>query len=132
MARIQRLQKSDTAQNGQVKHSETANGHIEKNTHSHFVKRVCSIPIFKDSVYSAHALASRTSIGRIALSTANSTLTTVADYAAKNQPSYIQSYYQNYLQPHVDKADQIGCKSLDLIESRVPIINKPSSDIIQA
>lgn len=97
-----------------------------------FVDRVSSIPLIKDGVSTAQALANKTSIGRFALSTANTTFTSVTEYASKKQPKYLQTYYENYLQPQVQKADAFGCRSLDLIQSKVPIINKPSSELIHA
>jgi hypothetical protein len=120
-------------QNGYIKHADT-NGNItnDKGTQHHFVGRVSSIPIIKDSVSTAQAIANKTSIGRFALSTANSTFTRVSQYATNNQPKYIQDYYQSYVQPHVEKADAFGCRSLDAIQEKVPSINKPSSEIIDA
>jgi hypothetical protein len=85
-----------------------------------FVHRVSSIPIVKDSVTTAQSIASKTFIGRFALSTASS----VTNYAVNNQPTFLSNYYQ--------RADALGCRSLDLIQEKVPMINQPSSDIIQA
>lgn len=99
-----------------------------KENQGRFVDRVSSIPLIKDGVSTAQALANKTSIGRFALSTANS----ISEYASKNQPKYLSSYYSSYVQPQVQKADAFGCRSLDLIQAKVPIINKPSSEIIHA
>jgi uncharacterized phage infection (PIP) family protein YhgE len=119
-------------QNGYIKHTEV-NGNVpnDKGAQHHFVGRVSSIPLIKDSVSTAQAIANKTSIGRFALSTANSTLTKVSQIATNNQPRYIQDYYQNYVQPHVEKVDAFGCRSLDAIQQKVPSINKPSSEILQ-
>lgn len=116
-------------QNVYVKPSET-NGNVNEKKDQYFVDRVASIPLVKDSVSTAQAIANKTSIGRFALSTANSTLNTVAQYATSNQPKYLQSYYQTYLQPQIEKADAFGCRSLDTLQSKVPIINQPSYQII--
>lgn len=116
-------------QNVHVKPSE-ANGNANEKGDQYFVDRVASIPLVKDSVSTAQAIANKTSIGRFALSTANSTFNTVAQYATSNQPKYLQSYYQTYLQPQIEKADAFGCRSLDTLQSKVPIINRPSSEII--
>lgn len=59
----------------------------------------------------------------------NTTFNTVSQFATNNQP--IQSYYKSYFEPHFQKADEFGCKSLDVIQSKIPIMNQPSSDIYQ-
>ncbi|GAN06136.1 hypothetical protein MAM1_0113c05613 [Mucor ambiguus] len=114
-------------QNDAVKPSE-ANGISHEKGGQDFVDRITSIPLVKDSVTTAHTIANKTSLGRFALSTANSTFSTVAQYASNNQP--LQSYYQTYVQPQIKKADAFGCRSLDTLQTKVPIINQPSADII--
>lgn len=96
-----------------------------------FVSRVTSIPIVQDSVSTVHAIANKTSLGRFALSTANSTLFTVSKYTS-SQPKYVQTYYESYIQPHVEKADALGCRSLDLIQNRFPVVNQSTSEIVRA
>lgn len=59
----------------------------------------------------------------------NSTFSTVSQFAIHNQP--IQSYYKSYLEPHVARVDEFGCKSLDVMQTKLPIISQPSSDIYQ-
>ncbi|KAI8644869.1 Perilipin family-domain-containing protein [Parasitella parasitica] len=118
-------------QDGYVNSSEDVNSNLIKKGGQDFVDRVASIPLVKDTVVTAQEIANKTSIGRFALSTANSTFSTVAQYAAKNQPKYLQSYYETYLQPQIEKADAFGCRSLDTLQSKVPIINQPSSEIIK-
>ncbi|CEP10742.1 hypothetical protein [Parasitella parasitica] len=108
-----------------------ANGNLTKKGGQDFVDRVASIPLVKDTVETAQGIANKTSIGRFALSTANSTFNKVAQYAANNQPKYLQTYYQTYLQPQIKKADAFGCRSLDTLQSKVPIINQSSSEIIK-
>ncbi|KAI8100112.1 uncharacterized protein BX664DRAFT_290652 [Halteromyces radiatus] len=128
--------------NGHVKHSES-NGQATKEgqspvtndnkkqqqTKAQFVSRVTSIPLVHDSVSSVSNLANKTSLGRFAFATANSTYSTVSKYTSQ-QPAYVQSYYESYVQPHLEKADQLGCKSLDLIQSRFPVVNEPTSKLI--
>ncbi|KAF1799979.1 hypothetical protein V8B55DRAFT_1543245 [Mucor lusitanicus] len=96
-----------------------------------FVSRVTSFPIVQESVSTVHAIANKTSLGRFALLTANSTLSTVSKYTNK-QPTYVQSYYESYIQPHVEKADALGCRSLDLIQTKFPVVNQPTSEIVRA
>ncbi|KAI8087639.1 uncharacterized protein B0P05DRAFT_531731 [Gilbertella persicaria] len=73
-------------------------------------------------------MANKTSLGRFALSTANSTLSTVSKY----QPKYVQSYYQSYIQPHIERADELGCRSLDLIQTKFPVVNQPTSELVRS
>ncbi|KAL9555984.1 hypothetical protein MBANPS3_002098 [Mucor bainieri] len=96
-----------------------------------FVSRVTSFPIVQESVSTVHAIANKTSLGRFALLTANSTLSTVSKYTNK-QPTYVQTYYESYIQPHVEKADALGCRSLDLIQTKFPVVNQPTSEIVRA
>lgn len=141
MARIHRQQPTENGENGHAnnKHSEgngtekkeyinNVNGTATINP-NRFVERVSSIPLFKDGVSTAQALANKTSLGRFALSKANSTYTTVTSYASSNQA--IQTHYQNYAQPLVQRADAFGCRSLDIIQEKVPLINQLSSEIYQ-
>lgn len=126
-------------ENGHVKHAEgngtaptaekmnLSNGNFNSNTH--FVGRVTSIPLIKDGVSTAQAIANKTSLGRFALSKANATYTSVTNYATNNQS--IQNYYTSYLQPQLEKVDTLGCKSLDIIQEKVPLINRPTTDIYQ-
>ncbi|ORZ08318.1 hypothetical protein BCR42DRAFT_424873 [Absidia repens] len=129
--------------NGHVKHSES-NGQATKDglsaatidddkkkqqTKTQFVSRVTSLPFVNDSVSTVSSLANKTSLGRFAFATANSTYSTVSKYTSQ-QPAYVQSYYESYVQPHLEKADQLGCRSLDLIQSRFPVVNEPTSKLV--
>ncbi|KAG0760198.1 hypothetical protein G6F57_011818 [Rhizopus arrhizus] len=99
-----------------------------KPTTTRFVSRVSSIPVVHDGLSTVQAMANKTSLGRLALSTANSTLTTVSRYA---QPKYVQSYYESYIQPRIEKADALGCRSLDIIQTKFPVVNQPTEDILK-
>ncbi|KAI9483320.1 MAG: hypothetical protein EXX96DRAFT_606356 [Benjaminiella poitrasii] len=112
------------------------NDHIQQNDpiptvddKGHFIQRVSSIPLVKDSFSKAQDIANMTMIGRFALSAANATLNTMTQYATKPQPKYVESL-KSYLQPHVKRIDDLGCLSLDMIQSQLPIINQPSAEII--
>lgn len=109
----------------------TATTREEEEKTGKFVSRVTSFPIVQESVSTVHAIANKTSLGRFALLTANSTLSTVSKYTNK-QPTYVQSYYESYIQPHVEKADALGCRSLDLIQNKFPVVNQPTSEIVRA
>lgn len=85
------------------------------------ISRIGSIPLIYD-------ITNKTTLGKFAVSTATSTLSTVNKY----QPKYIQTYYEQYIQPHVEKVDEYGCRSLDLIQEKYPVVNQPTSDIIHS
>ncbi|KAI9276743.1 hypothetical protein BDA99DRAFT_493999 [Phascolomyces articulosus] len=93
-----------------------------------FVNRVTSYPIVKDGFSTVKAYAGKSKVATFAIDKANTTLTTVSSY----QPKYVQSYYETYVQPHVQRADDLGCKSLDLIQTRFPVVNQPTADIVSA
>ncbi|KAI7858633.1 hypothetical protein BDC45DRAFT_554188 [Circinella umbellata] len=89
-----------------LKHSEKAET---------FVGRVTSsIPIVQESVSTVQAYASSTSIGRMALNA--------------KPPKYVQTYYESYVQPHLDRADQLGCRSLDLLQEKFPAPKQQAND----
>ncbi|EIE75721.1 hypothetical protein G6F46_006553 [Rhizopus delemar] len=98
---------------------------IELNPESHpkFLSRVSSIPVVHDGLSTVQAIANKSSLGRLALSTANSTLTTVSRYS---QPTCAR--YESY----IEKADAFGCRSLDLIQTKFPVVNQPTENIVKA
>ncbi|KAI8366015.1 uncharacterized protein BYT42DRAFT_618457 [Radiomyces spectabilis] len=125
MARQYPQPTQETGQNGHIKHAET-NGHAAAKPlpeKSRFVARVSSYPIVQDGV----AYYQRTLMGRITAST----WTTLEKYSSY-QPKSFQAYYENYVVSHLDKADQLGCRSLDLIQSKVPLITQPTAEIVEA
>ncbi|KAI9251381.1 hypothetical protein BDA99DRAFT_521699 [Phascolomyces articulosus] len=89
-----------------LKHSEKAET---------FVGRVTSsIPIVQESVSTVQAYASTTSIGRLAMNA--------------KPPKYVQTYYESYVQPHLDRADALGCRSLDLLQEKFPAPKQQAND----
>ncbi|KAI9276117.1 hypothetical protein BY458DRAFT_473001 [Sporodiniella umbellata] len=96
-----------------------------------FISRVSSIPVVHDSLSTVHAMANKSTLGRFALSTASSTLNTMSKYTT-SQPDYVQTYYESYIQPHIEKADAFGCRSLDLIETKFPAVTQPTEEIIKS
>ncbi|KAG1556689.1 hypothetical protein G6F49_006053 [Rhizopus delemar] len=99
------------------------NGYIKANGkhQDHFIERVTSLPIVKDSVSKAQEVANKSFIGRWTLST--------FQYVSEKQPEYIQGYYQQYLEPHLDL---YGGRSLDYVQAKVPLIDQPSVEVIDA
>ncbi|KAI7859000.1 hypothetical protein BDC45DRAFT_433602 [Circinella umbellata] len=120
---------------GHVKHTEAngiPTGENGKKSFSSseygFVTRVTSYPIVKDGFSTVKSYTGKSKVATYAIDKANNTLTTVSSY----QPKYVQSYYETYVQPHVQRADDLGCKSLDLIQSRFPVVNQPTAEIVSA
>ncbi|KAI8393359.1 uncharacterized protein BYT42DRAFT_506843 [Radiomyces spectabilis] len=116
---------SSATTNGHVKPSE--NGHDqsleEKPPVSFFVSRISSLPVVQDSVSYCH----ETSLGKLA----TMTLQTVHRYTYP-PPEYVQTYYKTYVQPQLEKADQLGCRSLDMIQTRFPEINQPTAELVDS
>ncbi|KAI9487950.1 hypothetical protein BDB00DRAFT_850751 [Zychaea mexicana] len=120
---------------GHVKHTE-ANGIPAENGQPKlssslgygFVSRVTSYPIVQDGFSTVKAYAGKSKVATFAIDKANNTLSTVSSY----QPKYVQTYYETYVQPHVQRADDLGCKSLDLIQNHFPVVNQPTAEIVSA
>jgi hypothetical protein len=114
--------------NGTAEHT---NGHIkeaENQPPANFVTRVASLPILKDSFTTVHDYANKSSIARYAISTAELTYESAKKYSS--QQPYVQSAYQTYVQPQLERADALGCKSLDFLETKVPLVTKPTNEIV--
>ncbi|CEP17254.1 hypothetical protein [Parasitella parasitica] len=86
-----------------------------------FFNRVLSIPIIRDSSSMVQHYANQNSISRFALNKAESTIKLAASIALP----YAEKY-----KPHLLKADQMGCQSLDLVETRFPVVTQPPREIL--
>ncbi|KAJ8658496.1 hypothetical protein O0I10_005849 [Lichtheimia ornata] len=146
MAINQTTQHENGHHEGHVKYSEATNGHLIENGQqqdangqqqqratsngqaSGFITRVTSYPIVVDGVSTVKAYAERSPAATYALSKASATLNSVNSY----RPRYVQSYYETYIQPHVERADELGCKSLDLIQNRFPVVTQPTANVVDA
>jgi hypothetical protein len=89
------------------------NGHMEDDHPPGFWKRLSTIPIIHDGLVQAeqHALS------RFAMRRAESTLSVVA---AATPVAYLE------------KANALGVHSLDLLETRFPLVRQPVSDVLQS
>ncbi|KAI9315068.1 hypothetical protein BX666DRAFT_1959101 [Dichotomocladium elegans] len=74
----------------------------------HFVDRVATLPFIQEGV----AYANDTRLGRLA----NETFATIS------QNESLKNYYSAYFQRHVERADDLGCRSLDLIQEKLPVL----------
>ncbi|CAO3688377.1 unnamed protein product [Rhizopus stolonifer] len=125
------VSQEEKEQQFEVNEQETNTPSRFRNSPTGFVSRVSSIPVVQDSLFTVQALANKTSLGRLALSTGSFTLTTMSKYT-HSQPKYVQSYYESYIQPHMETVDAFGCRSLDLIETNFPVVTQPTEDIFKA
>ncbi|KAI8984613.1 hypothetical protein BDF20DRAFT_905423 [Mycotypha africana] len=91
-------------------------------TTTKFVSRVTSIPIVQDSVSTFQAMANKTKFGKFAISTMNCTLYNVVNKTTSTYPTI----YEQYIQPHIERADELGCRSLDLLQNKFPVVNQPT------
>ena len=96
---------------------EQPNGKIKEagTVRTNFVTRVTSLPILKDSVSTVQLYASKSSIGRYALSTAESTFESAKKYSS--QQPYVQSAY-DYLAPQLRKPMHWGASHSILLRQR--------------
>lgn len=86
-----------------------------------FVLRVSSLPLVHDSLSHLHSAVNSTSVGRFAYKHANAFATTVYK---DSEPLFKKA------QPQLKFFDNYANKGLDIVEKRVPIIKKPTGDII--
>ncbi|KAI8364324.1 hypothetical protein EDC96DRAFT_565653 [Choanephora cucurbitarum] len=90
--------------------------------HFSFFDRVCSIPLIRDGSSMVHHYANQNSIGRFALTKAETTLKMAASMASP----YTEKY-----KPHLLKADQLGCQSLDIVQTRFPLVTQPPQKVYE-
>ncbi|KAI8346197.1 hypothetical protein BD560DRAFT_359129 [Blakeslea trispora] len=90
--------------------------------HFSFFDRVLSIPLIRDSSSMVHHYANQNSISRFALTKAETTLKMAASMASP----YAEKY-----KPHLLKADQLGCQSLDLVQTRFPVVTQPPQKVYE-
>jgi hypothetical protein len=86
-----------------------------------FFNRVLSIPIIRDGSSMVQHYANQNSISRFALNKAETTIKLAASIASP----YAEKY-----KPHLLKADQVGCQSLDLVETKFPVVTQPPKEIL--
>ncbi|KAI8083303.1 uncharacterized protein B0P05DRAFT_536845 [Gilbertella persicaria] len=90
--------------------------------HFSFFNRVLSIPLIRDSSTIVQHYANQNSISRFALNKAESTFKIAASMASP----YAEKY-----KPHLLKADQLGCQSLDLVETKFPVVTQPPQKVYE-
>ncbi|KAK9685483.1 hypothetical protein K7432_015484 [Basidiobolus ranarum] len=90
----------------------------------HMATRIYEIPVVQDSVNAVKSYIEHSSSRYIHLvaDTANTAYSTVTKVI---EP--VQSHFQRQIQ----QVDDIGCRSLDYLESKFPLIKKPTNEVIE-
>ncbi|RCH94176.1 hypothetical protein CU097_005315 [Rhizopus azygosporus] len=95
----------------------------EEEQKKNFFTRVASIPIIQDSYLGAHNIVRQHTIGQKALDYAETKIQTILVSA--------QSIDNKPLGTIFSHANDLGNRSLDLLERQFPVINSPTQEIIQ-
>ncbi|ORY06573.1 hypothetical protein K493DRAFT_310516 [Basidiobolus meristosporus CBS 931.73] len=95
------------------------------NANLEVVNRICGIPMVQDSINAVKSFVenSESRYVHLVADTAGSAMHTVAGLM---QPVQTRFHSQ------IEQADQLGCRSLDFIETKVPIIKKPTNEVVQS
>ncbi|KAI8149735.1 hypothetical protein BJV82DRAFT_652936 [Fennellomyces sp. T-0311] len=119
----------DAASDG-VELQDEYDGHIDafssasqaKKTQSSFMARLAAIPLVQDSLSSANKVMQQHALGRLAGRTLSTLVT-------KTQPYVTESRWYS----HIERANALGNKSLDLVEEHFPmIVNTTGKDLKHA
>ena len=105
-------------QQQQQQQGSTRSTQKEKEEDDNFWHRLSSIPLVQDSVGKVQQYP----LGRFALKQAETTWTKASTRAGRSLPSYAQTYFE--------KADALGCLSLDVLEQRFPVVYQPTEQIV--
>ncbi|ORX94441.1 hypothetical protein K493DRAFT_315494 [Basidiobolus meristosporus CBS 931.73] len=106
------------------KQNSTNNGNTTGDSELHMATRIYEIPVVQDSVNAVRSYIEHSNSRYVHLvaDTANSAFSTVTK-AIKP----VQTHFQRQIQ----QVDDIGCKSLDYLEGKFPIIKKPTNEVIE-
>ncbi|SAM04583.1 hypothetical protein [Absidia glauca] len=100
---------------------------------SHFITRVVSLPLVQEGLSTTQCIASRFKLGRFLLHQSHSIVERLTHAMHKTQetPSYQHYFQQNgYLQQALHRVDDWACFSLDVVETKIPLIQQPTSTIV--
>ncbi|KAI9024279.1 hypothetical protein CLU79DRAFT_746432 [Phycomyces nitens] len=103
----------------------TTSREVEKSTNaptSIFWNRLGSIPVVQDTLNTLESKASEIQLGRLVVDQAQATLSKVQSLTQPFEPLY---------RPLLSTGESLGCRSLDVLESRFPMIQKPTADLVQ-
>ncbi|KAK9694353.1 hypothetical protein K7432_013459 [Basidiobolus ranarum] len=90
-----------------------------------FVKRVISFPLVHDGIELVSSYVHDPNAGYI-----NKVATTVEN--AANSLYKLSEPYQARLQGPISKVDELGCRSLDYIEAKFPIVKAPTNEVLDS
>ncbi|ORY06947.1 hypothetical protein K493DRAFT_310355 [Basidiobolus meristosporus CBS 931.73] len=90
-----------------------------------FVKRVISIPLVHDGIELVSSYVHDPNAKYI-----NKVATTVEN--AANSLYKLSEPYQARLQGPISKVDELGCRSLDFIEAKFPIVKAPTNEVLDS
>ncbi|KAI8096738.1 uncharacterized protein BX664DRAFT_324725 [Halteromyces radiatus] len=91
-----------------------------ESTEATFWSRVSAFPVVQDSLGKVQQIANQTSISRYALQQAENTFTKASEMATP------------YTEQYIKKADALGCRSLDILEQRFPVVTQSTDELVQA
>ncbi|CAO3582418.1 unnamed protein product [Absidia cylindrospora] len=100
-----------------------------------FMARMIALPLLQEGLSSTQSIASQSRIGRALLDRTHSMIQRFSRtiHKAQNTATYQHYFRQDgYLQRSLVKVDGWACSSLDIIETRVPLIHQPTATIVDA
>ncbi|ORY06572.1 hypothetical protein K493DRAFT_310515 [Basidiobolus meristosporus CBS 931.73] len=114
-------------ESGEKEQSPKQNGHQNGSSHTeelHIVSRIYEIPIVQDGVNAVKSYVDQSNSRAVHLvaDTANTAFTTAVQ---------VVKPIQNYFQSQIQQLDNLGCQSLDFLESKFPLIKKPTNEVIE-
>lgn len=115
----------------QANHHHPTNGSVTDGTQ--FIARVVSLPLVQDSLSTTQSIASRFKLGRFLLHQTHSIVErlTYAMHKTQETPSYQHYFRQNgYIQQALHRVDDWACFSLDVVETKIPLIQQPTTTIV--
>ncbi|KAK9763447.1 hypothetical protein K7432_009848 [Basidiobolus ranarum] len=90
-----------------------------------FIKRIFSIPLVHDGVELVSSYVHDTNAGYI-----KKVASTVEN--AANSLYKLSEPYQAHFQQPISKVDELGCRSLDYIEAKFPIVKAPTNEVLES
>ncbi|ORZ24512.1 hypothetical protein BCR42DRAFT_446451 [Absidia repens] len=100
-----------------------------------FMARMIALPLLQEGLSSTQSIASQSRIGRALLDRTHSIIQRFSRtiHRVKNTPTYQHYFRQDgYLQRSLVKVDGWACSSLDIIETRAPLLHQPTATIMDA
>ncbi|KAI8099467.1 uncharacterized protein BX664DRAFT_321308 [Halteromyces radiatus] len=106
---------------------------MENGQSTQFVTRVTSLPIIQEGISNTQAIASQFKLGRFFLGQTHSLIQHLTKVVHKTQDTQTYQHYfrsDGYLKRSLVTMDGWACSSLDMIETKVPLIQQSTATII--